>query len=230
MDNKYDYSYEYDSSYCYPKTNILRNKLNIKNDQSLNDMERDIVQIRALQVIIDPIKGNFDFEHFKAIHKFLFQDIYGWAGESRTCNIAKTNLFCLAEHISYYAESIFDKIAQEDYFIDLQVENKIEALANTFCDINALHPFREGNGRAQREFIKGLAKVSGIRLDFTKVNQMEMIVASSESTAGDNSKMIDMFKEIATTISVEEQLKYIDNYLKDAKIKKALVKQITDKI
>lgn len=154
MDNKYTYAYERTSDYCYHNSNVLKNKLNIKDEKKLYIAEREFVTYRTAILLENAVKGNFDFEHLKSIHKFLFQDVYDWAGKPRTCNIAKTNLFCLAHYIDTYAENVFDKIVRNNYFIDLDFKNTVEELANLFADINALHPFKEGNGRSQREFIK----------------------------------------------------------------------------
>ena len=215
MDDKYKYTYERTSDYCYLNSDVLINKLNIKNDKELFEAEREFVMYRAAMLIDSPQKGNFDFEHLKAIHKHLFQDIYDWAGKPRNCNIAKTNLFCLAQYIDNYSSDVFNNITSNNYYITLSYENKIIALAELFADINALHPFREGNGRTQREFINGLAKINGLKLDFTKVKEKEMIIASSESANGNMQKLFDMFQKIAIPISKEEQLKAIDNYIDD---------------
>ena len=228
MDNKYIYTYETTSDYCYHNSGVLINKLNIKSEKILFVAEREFVMYRAAMLLETPQKGNFDFKHLKSIHKYLFQDIYSWAGKPRTCNIAKTNLFCLAQYIDTYAKDVFDKISKEDYFINLDYENKVEALANLFADINALHPFREGNGRAQREFIKQLAKTNGINLDFTKVKEKEMVIASSESTAGDMKKLFDMFKRITIVISKKEQFDCIDEYIKDAKLATTIKNKLKD--
>lgn len=219
MDEKYIYSYERTSDYCYHNSDVLKNKLNIKNDKELYIAEREFVTYRTAILLENGIKGNFDFEHLKSIHKFLFQDLYDWAGTLRTCNIAKSNIFCLPKHIETYAKEVFDKIAEKNYFIDFNFKNKVEELANLFADINALHPFREGNGRVQREFIRGLARVNGVNLDFAKISEKEMIVASSESTKGDIDKLLIMFKNISSQISKEEQLKYIDEYIRNKTIK-----------
>lgn len=224
--DKYKYTYENTSNYCYPNSDVLVNKLNVKDDKELYIAERDFVSYRVAMLLESPLKGNFDFEYLKSIHKFLFQDVYEWAGVPRKCNIAKTNLFCLAQYIDNYALEVFDKVVKNDYFIKQNYNDKLLNLASLFADINALHPFREGNGRTQREFIKGLALVNGVTLDFTKVESMEMIIASSESTNGDMEKLHVMFNRIATPISKEEQLKCIDKYVKDKKLKDMLISNI----
>ena len=78
-----------------------------------------------------------------------------------------------------------------------------------------MHPFREGNGRSQREFIECLAKVCGIDLDLTSVSKMDMIVASHEGVNGDNNRLYKMFKEHSKELSKEKQLQCIDIYCSD---------------
>lgn len=212
MDNKYKYSYVNDGTYCYPNTDILINKLNIKDDNVLYDMERKLVSLRTDELIDNPIKGNFDFKRLKQIHNFLFQDVYSWAGKPRTCAIAKKDLFCLPEYIDSYANDVFGKLEQEKYFIKYDVDTTLNKLVDLFSDINALHPFREGNGRSQREFIEELAKINGINLDLTQIEKMDMIIASHEAINGHNEKLHDMFFANANEITKEEQLNYINLY------------------
>ena len=99
MDNKYKYIYERTADYCYKDTDVLINKLNITNDEDLFNAERELVSLRTYELNEIPLKGNFDFQYLKDIHKYLFQDVYRWAGDIRNCNIAKQDLFCLTEQI-----------------------------------------------------------------------------------------------------------------------------------
>jgi len=143
MDEKYNYSYEKTANYCYPNSDVLINKLNIKTDKELSEYEGKFIAFRTALLEVVPVKGNLDFAHLKEIHKHLFQDVFHWAGDARTCNIAKTDLFCLAQYIEGYANDVFSKFKKENYFLDKSYEEKIVALVELFADINALHPFRE---------------------------------------------------------------------------------------
>lgn len=215
MDNKYKYTYEKTADYCYKDTNVLINKLNIKNDADLFDAERELVSLRTYELNEKPLKGDFDFKYLKDIHKYLFQDVYRWAGDIRNCNIAKKDLFCLTEHIESFGTDVFNKLKKEKYFVDFDNETTLDKLVKLFADINALHPFREGNGRSQRIFIESLAKINGIYLDLTNVSKMEMIVASHESINGNYKKLKDMFKNNSHDLSEDEQLEYINIYCSD---------------
>lgn len=215
MDNKYKYTYEKTDDYCYKDTDVLINKLNITNDEDLFNAERELVSLRTYELNDKPLKGNFDFKYLKDIHKYLFQDIYRWAGDIRNCNIAKQDLFCLTEHIGSFGNDIFNKLKKEKYFIDYDNETTLNKLVELFADINALHPFREGNGRSQRVFIESLAKINGIDLDLTNVSKMDMIIASHESINGDYEKLKDMFKNNSYDLCKEEKLEYINVYCSD---------------
>ena len=100
MFKDYSYEYEWDNEYCYPNSNILRNKLNITNAEDLSVAEREITSLKiAVAKEISVIKGNFDLEHLQSIHDYLFCDIFEWSGKLRNVNISKGNQFCLTQNI-----------------------------------------------------------------------------------------------------------------------------------
>ena len=86
--------------YCYPESDVLRNKLDIRNQAALDAFEADATAIRMIELIESPITGDFDFKHLLALHYHLFQDIYDWAGEVRTVDISRENSrFANVNHI-----------------------------------------------------------------------------------------------------------------------------------
>lgn len=196
---QYDYEYEWDKEYCYPNSNILINKLNIKTHDELVAAEREITSLKIAVAKSQPIEGNFDLEHLKKIHEFIFEDIYSWAGCLRHVNISKGNQFCLADNLEMYGNNIFDKLKADNYLIYYQ-GSVPHALAYYLSEINVLHPFREGNGRTQRLFIEYLAKNAGYSVDFSNVSAKEMIVASAESFACEYDKINEMFDRITTKL------------------------------
>lgn len=215
MDSKYKYTYGKTANYCYEGTDTLINKLNITNDKDLFNAERELVSFRTYELNEKPLKGNFDFDYLKKIHKYLFQDIYRWAGNIRNCNIAKQDLFCLSEYIETFGTDIFNKLKEENYFVYYDNELTIEKLVDLFADINALHPFREGNGRSQRLFIESLAKINGIYLDLTEVTREDMIIASNESIKGNYHKLKEIFIKYSYALDDKEKVKYISDYCSD---------------
>lgn len=167
--------------YCYPGTRVLRNKFSIKDSDELSEAERRLSRYRTEELLESPIDGAFDFYHLCKIHKYLFQDIYDWAGEARTVDIAKSNLFCRYFFIDDEANRIFTELMKDKYLSGLDITIFAQKLAYYFAEINALHPFREGNGRTQREFIRQLAFQNGYLLFYSGITQDEMISASIES-------------------------------------------------
>lgn len=193
MKGEYYYEYEQDSYYCYPNSFVLKNKLNIRNADELKSAEREITSLRTAQAILIRIEGNFDFEHLKKIHYFLFGDIYEWAGKIRTVNISKGNQFCLCEFIQDQMDDIFKKLQRENYLKDCNEKSEIaRRLAYYLAEINSIHPFREGNGRAQRMFVEHLAASLGYQLDFMKISSEEMLEASAKSFVLDYEMMEEL--------------------------------------
>jgi len=170
-----------------------------------------------------PIQGDFDFKHLKMIHEYLFQDLYEWAGEVRTVNITKNNLFCLIQHIDSFADAIFSRIQRNNYLTGLTVSQKLRELVEIFGDINALHPFREGNGRAQREFIESLAKVNGIDLNLSLIEKDVMIIACYESMNGNNDKLKHIFNKSYNILDDSKVKHYVNTLVSDEGIKNTLL-------
>lgn len=167
--------------YCYPNSRVLKNKMDIRDAEGLREMERRFVKSREIELLESPIDGKFDFKHLRRIHGYLFQDVYEWAGEVRTVDIAKVNLFCRYFAIDSEAKRIFDELRTEEYLRGLSIGEFSARLAYYFAEINALHPFREGNGRTQREFIRQLAYQNNYLINFAKITRDEMIAASIAS-------------------------------------------------
>lgn len=209
MVNNIYYKYEWDSYYCYPNCFILKNKLNIKNVTLLEEAERQITAVKILDLKMHPIKGNLNFEHLLNIHKYIFNDIYEWAGKTRTVNISKEIQFCNYTFIKNIADEIFLKLYNDNYLIGLTNEEMITKLSYYLSELNAMHPFREGNGRTQRVFIEYLAHTAGYYVDFSKVSSKEMIEASADSILCDYRKMENIFSNIIDKISIDEQEKFI---------------------
>ena len=141
-------------------------------------------------------KADEYFEHLKRIHKYIFQDIYDWAGKVRWVNIAKGNLFCHYEFIESNADTLFQQLKQENFLNDVSSEDMPIRLAYYFSEINVIHPFREGNGRTQRLFIEYLAEKNGYTIDFSNITKQEMIQASAEAFACQYNKMNELFQKV----------------------------------
>lgn len=170
-----------DTKYCYKGSDILINKLDIRDGDRLKIAEKRLTMIRVLELLDNPIEGNFDLENLRNIHRYIFQDIYEWAGEIRSVDISKENMFCHAKFIRVQADEIFLKLKREHYLRGLDRDSFVKRLAYYLGEINALHPFRDGNGRSQREFIRALASKNGYVIHYDRISAKEMISASIKS-------------------------------------------------
>lgn len=182
-----------DEKYCYPDSNVLKNKLGIRNPDAFSSAERKLSKLRALELEEHPLKGNFDLKHLQKIHRYLFQDLYSWAGKLRTADITKGNMFCKVQFLQGQADELFDTLRGENYLRGLSREALARRLAFYFSEINALHPFRDGNGRAQREFIRELALYNGHKLLFAGVSEEQMLGASFGTFLRSYEKMERLF-------------------------------------
>jgi len=173
---------EYDSTYCYPGTKVFKNLLDIRNPEELRHAERISTSARLFELKVNPIEGNFNLDHLKEIHRFMFQDLYEWAGELRAIRIAKGNMmFAYPENIENQANIYFKELGKEGFLKNLPMEQFCNRLAYYKTEINLLHPFREGNGRAIRELIESLAKHNGYELDFSVINREQYMEAMIKS-------------------------------------------------
>ena len=201
----YDYSYEWDNSYCYENSTVLRNKFGITDAEALQIAEREITAIRLLEAKRTPIRGKLDYKHLCDIHRYFFGDIFVWAGKLRTVNISKGNPFCMANVLDIYGAELFDKLKLENYLLNTPKECITGRLAHYLSEINVMHPFREGNGRVQRMFIEYLALIAGYRVDFTDITADEMIEASVRAFDRDETMMCGIFDRITTSITRKER-------------------------
>jgi len=168
-----------DDPYVYPGTRILRNKLNIRDTAELDYAERRYSTIRSRQGIP---KGNFDLKHLKKIHRHLFQDLYEWAGEIRTVEISKGgSQFQFRQFIETGMADVHRRLVTSSFLKQLDRPAFASAAANIIGDVNYVHPFREGNGRTQLQYLKQLAEQAGHPLDLTKIHAVGWIKASKEA-------------------------------------------------
>jgi cell filamentation protein len=151
--------------YCYPGTNVLINKLGLREQGQLDAFEAEITAQRASEPLP---AGTLSYRQYRAIHRHLFQDVYPWAGKLRTVRISKEgSAFCYPEHIDREMRRLFANLSTRKHFRKLNAAAFSESAAHFLADLNAIHPFREGNGRTQLSFAsfrgseKALAKSIG---------------------------------------------------------------------
>lgn len=169
------------SIYCYENSDTLVNKLNIHDNEKLANIERKLVLLKLYELRQNTRIGNFDIYHFLSIHEFLFEDIYPFAGKIRSEDISKDNFrFAKWEYIENELNELLSKLSKEN-LKDIPKEDFCKKLAFYMAELNVLHPFREGNGRTIREFIRQLAYVNGYNLEIKKAIPKDMLLACIES-------------------------------------------------
>ena len=189
--------YDADDVYCIPGTAVLKNKAGITDQEQLDEFEGDFTAIRLLELTQNPVEGSFDLAHLCKIHEYLFQDVYEWAGEVRTVDIIRGgSRFCNVRHIQSYSNTVFSALAAEKYLVNLEPKVFANRLAHYLSEINAIHPFREGNGRVQRLFISQLAKQTGYSLDYSALDQAELYPVMQESFLGNVKPLADLIFKI----------------------------------
>jgi cell filamentation protein len=184
--DEYNYSYHGFENYCYPGTDVLINKLNIMDDKQLSIAERDITRLKLLKLFNSPVPKKFDFSLLCNIHKIIFGDIYSWAGQIRKGDFLSkgSSIFCRGSLIQLNADTIFDRLAGENNLYDLEKQAFISRMAYYMGEVNALHPFREGNGRTSREFFRQLALHANYLLDFSNTGKDDLLFADINAFNG----------------------------------------------
>ncbi len=168
--------------YSYPGTTVLKNKLDLRDQEDLTAFEAEITNQRSQEPLPE---GDLDYAHYRAIHKHLFQDVYEWAGVRREVRIGKNgNWFCFPEHVDAQMQRLFVALAKENHLRNLDAATFAKRTAHYLAELNAIHPFREGNGRAQLSFLVLLADQAGHPLRMEKLDPELMLEATIMSFGG----------------------------------------------
>lgn len=147
---------------------VLRNLPQITDPKALEAFETFSVTQRSEEPFPD---GAFDADHFRAVHHHLFRDVYDWAGEPRTIRTFKDGSpFCYPESFDQELAKLFGWLAARDHLHGLTADEFAEAAAHFLSELNAIHLFREGNGRAQTAFLAMLAASAGHSLAFERLD------------------------------------------------------------
>jgi cell filamentation protein len=182
--------------YCFPGTTVLRNRLDIRDEARLGEAEAILTQLRAEEPL--PV-GAFDPAHHRALHRHLFQDVYDWAGDYRTVRLSKGgSTFCFPEHIDAEMQKLFTA-SPPDWFRVAGLDEFASRLAHFLAELNAIHPFREGNGRTQLLFASLIAEENGRQLAYERMDAAEMMAAMIASFRGDEAPLAAIIRAIVET-------------------------------
>lgn len=187
-----------DDPYADPVTGVLRNKLGLDSAEQLADAEREITHAALILLRESPVRPTYDLPHLREIHQRIFGDIYEWAGRIRTVVIAKGSPFCLPQYIESSSADIFRALRGEKVLRGLERGPFIDRLTFYLGEVNAVHPFREGNGRTQRAFFEQLTRDAGFALDWQHLDAARNIEASAAIMHGDAEPMRKMLDSLVT--------------------------------
>jgi cell filamentation protein len=182
------------SNIYYPNTSIPKNKLNIKDEKELQKIEH-ILLFEAYEKFAKKHNIELNEEFFINLHKNTFSDLYEWAGVYRDVDMAKGNsLFCRGMYIKQEMKKLFKQLKKDNYLQNLNKEKLIKKLAFYKCELIAIHPFYELNGRIIRLFIDILSINAGFDIiDYSTIDKNEYIKCAIKCVQNANS---NCFEEI----------------------------------
>ena len=187
------YSLNASTDSCYEGTTCLINKLGICDEKILAETEAAYTLAKASYLELHPLSGQYDFAHYCAIHKFLFGDLYEWAGEVRTVDLSKKGTsFAAAAEIKQCANACFARAAEINYAA-LSRGELVEEIADFYSTLNMIHPFREGNGRAQRVYFAQWIRHIGFDIDFGEIDPDIFMIATIHAAQGMKDDLIALF-------------------------------------
>jgi len=176
-----------------PRDVVLRNLLGITDPAELELAEAEITQLAMARLELRTVPGLYDLKHLCGFHREIFGVIYPWAGEVRTVGIAKRDLFCLPQFIEGYADDIARSLAAENWLCGLEFSVFVARTVHYFGELNALHPFREGNGRTLRAFLGQLARDAGYTIHWDRLDCDANVHASVEHMRGNGTPAFELF-------------------------------------
>jgi cell filamentation protein len=163
--------------YTYPGTDTLRNRLGITEEKTLAEAERRLTLARGAEAARLSFPPTAD--GYRALHKHLFQDIYDWAGQDRTVDTAKGGArFAHVPYIARELDKLFTDVTEKNALRGLPRDEFFDRLGNHINEINAIHPFREGNGRTMRHHAAQLAREAGHPMRISSIDKTAWMEAS----------------------------------------------------
>lgn len=180
----------FDDPYAYKGSATLKNKLGLRDSALLEAFELEMTALRAREALP---AGRMDPLHYRRVHHHLFRDVYTWAGRYRTVRTAKGgNFFCYPEHIPREMNRLFSTMP--NVLNTASRESFILEAARFLGELNAIHPFREGNGRAQLSFMSMMGARAGYPLNFVRVKREDFLPAMIASYSRNLGPLIEQLR------------------------------------
>jgi len=183
-----------DDPYCYPGTTVLKNRRNLRTQEALSRFE---IAITA-QRFDEPLPaGKLTEQHYRRVHRHLFGDLYTWAGEYREVRISKGDSpFCYPEYIAQEMSKLFAGLRRDKNLGGLSAEQFARKAASFLANLNAIHPFRDGNGRSQMAFTALLAARAGHPLHLARLVPTDFMAAMIRSFQGDEESLVKQLSRL----------------------------------
>jgi cell filamentation protein, protein adenylyltransferase len=183
------------------RSGVFRNRLGLTDRAELATAEKRFTTARIGQLKRRRLPGTYDLEHLRVFHWTIFQDVYPWAGQLRTVLIVKAGAsFCLPSQIESTAADVFGRLAEAHHLRGRDRHGFLDGLSTLLAEVNALHPFREGNGRTQRAFLSQLARDAGYRLRWEYVDRDANIDAARAAADGDLAPMRALLEPVVESV------------------------------
>jgi len=183
--------------YLYPELNVMRNRLGIRQAERLAQAAYEFTALRAATLSLGPLLRGLP--HLCAIHQHLYQDIFDWAGDIREMDIYQGDTrFCHFAYIEKEGNALMQDLEDEAYLVGLNPEEFVARLSHYYCEINVLHPFRIGNGIAQRIFFEQLAIHAGYQLNWRDIDPEAWAQANQSGAMGDLSALNTIFSKVVS--------------------------------
>lgn len=184
----------FDDPYCYKGTSVLKNRARLREAKTLEAFELEMSTLRSEEPLP---AGRFTPAHYKRIHHHLFQDVYSWAGKYRKVRTAKGgNMFCYPEHIASSMDQLFAKLTLPAFHPGAEALAFLDAATDFLAELNAIHPFREGNGRSQLSLMYLLGQRAGHPLTLTRINRDTFMPAMIASFLGGNGPLKNELRKL----------------------------------
>ena len=180
--------------YCYPRTTVLKNIPSLRTQKALGRYEAAMTAQRA----DEPLPaGRLSVSHYRAVHHHLFQDVYSWAGAYRTVRLGKDgSAFCYTENITREMRQLFQSLAKKQHLRGLSRADFASEAAEFLATLNAIHPFREGNGRTQTTFLTLLADRAGHPFDLERLDPTGFLAAMVASFKGNERPLTEQIAQL----------------------------------
>lgn len=173
---------DWQDPYTYPDTTVLYNLDDERDPIAASVTERNSSLKRRIEMVVRPVNGAYDLAHLKEIHRRLYQDVWVWAGKTRTIEIRKGNSqFSEADDIEPQFEALHEWLVNDTALLsdpDISDAAFVAQTADLLEKINRTHPFREGNGRTQRAYLDQVASISGREFSWQNLDPRQNTTAS----------------------------------------------------